>query len=123
MIAAIWATSDRSTMAAMSGALHRTPQGASSRVVVTPEGTRWRFLSFEAFRLTAGAVERRSSDGNELALVVLGGRVTLSVDDGGPRFEQVGGRADVWSATPASTLLLGPRQSVEIQALTDAHLA
>jgi 5-deoxy-glucuronate isomerase len=109
-------------MAAMDVGLHRRPQGDRRRVAVAPDGTAWRHVSFEALRLPAGAVERRTTDANEVALIVLGGTISVRVADG-PAFERIGRRTNLWSTTPATTLLLPPGRSVEIICETDAHLA
>ncbi|MBL8096495.1 MAG: 5-deoxy-glucuronate isomerase [Anaerolineales bacterium] len=87
---------------------------------VTPERAGWDTIRFEARRLEAGQSWACSTPDEELAIVPLGGR--LSVDTNHGRFGPVGGRVDVFAGLPHALYL--PRgTSLTATALTDCEFA
>ncbi len=72
---------------------------------VAPDGREWKFIHFEARRLDRGDGFEDDSGGNETALVVLGGNLTIELEE--ETFE-VSGRQDVWEKKPPSLVLLPP---------------
>ena len=86
---------------------------------VTPASAGWRYLSFEVVSLPAGAAAERSSDGDEVCLVVLRG--SCRVRSGGESFE-LPGRADVFAGPPWS-VYLPPGRDYRVEAVEDLDLA
>ena len=76
-------------------------------VEVTPELAGWDFIHFQVRRLAAGESWSSSSGEHELALVPLGGR--LSVDSERGSWPEVGGRANVFAGLPHALYL--PRRT------------
>ena len=88
-------------------------------VRVTPELAGWEHIWFEVRRLAAGSTWSWATDGNELALVPLGGRVVVESERG--RW-QVGGRTNVFAGLPHALYL--PRTTAfTIIAETDCEYA
>lgn len=87
-----------------------------------PQDAGWEYISFRAVTLAPGQKLSGLTDDSETGIVILGGRCDLEIT-GGQRWEDIGGRADVWDRTPPYTLLLPPGQRYDILARTDLHLA
>lgn len=88
-------------------------------VSVTRERARWQTINFSVRRLQAGQYWQSSTEGEEAALIILGGNV--AVDWGqGPR--ECIGRKDVFSGFP-NAIYLPCRTSFEISALTNCEIA
>jgi 5-deoxy-glucuronate isomerase len=77
--------------------LHRCrPSHGLSETVGAEHGLRW--ISYGTLRLDEGESFAASTDGDEVTLVVLGGRCDVEADK--VRWEAVGGRKDVFSGSP-----------------------
>ncbi|MCS7057995.1 MAG: 5-deoxy-glucuronate isomerase [Meiothermus sp.] len=96
---------------------HYTPRPGRVRVEVAPQGA-WRYLFFRVLALVPGEVEAGATEGCEVALVPLSGRVR--VEAGGQVFELA--RRDVFGELP-SVLYLPPGIAYRIEALSEAELA
>lgn len=108
--------------------LLRAGSGCSgASVSVTPAEAGWAYVSFAAYHLAAGRVLSGQTADRETALILLGGRCTVTVaggdQDAPVRFEAIGQRQDVWERTPPFTVLLPPHRTYAVEALTDLHLA
>jgi 5-deoxy-glucuronate isomerase len=102
------------------------PDGATLRIEPASEpaglgGAGWRWISFSAHSLGAGAAISRPGDDLEVGLVVLEGAVRISAGD--RSFGEVGGRASVFDATPPPVLLVEPGRPLEITALGSSTVA
>lgn len=84
----------------------RSP-GSDLIVQVSPEQAGWDTIHFQARRLAAGGSWSFETGEHELALVVLGGQ--LSVESNRGNWNDVGGRENVFSGLPHSLYL--PRQT------------
>lgn len=93
----------------------------SPLVAVTPAEAGWSYVHFAAYRLVPGQRLSGTTQNNETAVVLLGGRANLCA--GEQRFPDVGGRTDVWERTPPYVLLLPPGVSYDVEACTDVHVA
>jgi len=78
------------------------------------------YLNFQALRLAAAQEHSGETGGNELGLVVLGGRCNVSSSRG--RWEEVGERTSVFTGMPY-TLYLPPGTSFTVSAITPCDLA
>lgn len=87
---------------------------------VRPETAGWETIRFQARRLAPGESWSFAWEEAELALVVLGGR--LSVESNRGRWEQLGGRANVFAGLPTA-LYLPPHTSLSVRAETDCEFA
>jgi len=85
---------------------------------VTPETAQWDLIHFRARRLEEGRTWSWQTTDHELALVVLGGTVTVDSDKG--RWEKIGNRDHVFEG-PASTLYLPRRTDFTVEALSDCE--
>lgn len=86
---------------------------------VVPDGRDWKFIHFEACRLESGEQVAGHSHGNETALVVLGGRVTIHA---GRQEFSIDGRNDVWDRQPPWLVLVPPGHGFEIRAESSAEI-
>lgn len=78
------------------------------------------YLSFQALRLDPGAKYSNETGGNELGIVVLGGRCNINSSHG--QWDEVGGRMDVFSGMPYA-LYLPPASGFVVSAITPCDLA
>jgi 5-deoxy-glucuronate isomerase len=86
---------------------------------VDPASASWRYLSFRVDKLRDGGQVERNTGGEEVAVIPLGGAVT--VDSNGMQYE-VGGRATVFDGMPSALYL--PRDTqYTLSAVGDAEVA
>lgn len=88
--------------------------------VVEPTSTGFQHLSFHVRRLAAGERLEAGTAGNELGLVMLGGRCRVESSRGA--WEDVGGRANVFDGLP-HTVYLPPETSFTATAQTGCEIA
>ncbi|MCP5118305.1 MAG: 5-deoxy-glucuronate isomerase, partial [bacterium] len=85
----------------MSNLLLKPDKGYSATgeiLAVTPEGAGWDSISLRLIRLHQGQRHVHAKPEEELVLVSLAGRVTVTAD--GSKWEGIGGRKDVFSGMP-----------------------
>lgn len=100
--------------------VHPTGDDADVIVDVTPERAGWDLIHYQVRRLGAGASWRFATGENELALVPLGG--TISVDSDRGEWTSIGEREDVFSGLPYALYL--PRNTdFTVTADTDTEFA
>jgi 5-deoxy-glucuronate isomerase len=87
---------------------------------VEPEQAEFDYLKFQVRRLEAGESYSGKTDSNELGIVALGGRFSVSSSQGG--WESVGGRANVFGGMPWA-VYLPVDTSFAVTATTDCDLA
>jgi len=100
--------------------LVRQQQAAGPLVSVTPADAGWQYIHFAAHLLAAGERLEAETAGLETALVILGGRATVT--GGGCSFGSVGDRRDVWERRPPYVVILPPNSAYVVAAETDLHL-
>jgi len=96
------------------------PKANGAVLSATPEEMGFQYLTFAALHLTAGKTHEAQTGGNELGIVVLGGRCSVTSSRGA--WDEVGSRADVFHGMPWA-VYLPPQTSFRITALTDCNLA
>lgn len=89
-------------------------------VEVTPELAGWEYISFQLRRLSASHAWTFATGDYEMALVVLGGRVSVESDRG--RWARVGERSNVFSGLPYA-LYLPRHTTLTVTAETDCEYA
>ncbi len=77
-----------------------TPDGDGRIHAITPESAGWSYVGFEVYDLPAGRTVMRETDGNEVCIVVMAGRVKVA--SGGRDFGTIGERASVFEGLPWS---------------------
>jgi 5-deoxy-glucuronate isomerase len=77
-------------------------------------------LDFGFLRLNAGEIYEANTEGREVLAVLLGGKANFVVN--GTRFENVGGRANVFSGKPHS-VYIPANTSFSIEAVTNVEIA
>lgn len=87
-------------------------------VRITQESAGWQTISLRVIRLAQGERHAVSQPGEEMALVMLGGRASFAA--GALRWDGLGGRKDVFSGMPHTLYLPVGTERVEIEALTEA---
>jgi len=93
------------------------PAAAGSEVLsVTQERAGWQTISLRVIRLGPGQKLTLSQPSEELALVMLGGRAEIRA--GGQRWENLGGRDNVFGGMPHALYLPVGTESVEIEGVT-----
>jgi 5-deoxy-glucuronate isomerase len=95
------------------------PDQDGAVVKVTPESAGWEYVGFEVLKLVSGQAVERRAEGEEVCLVPLSGRCTVSAGD--ERWE-IGGRKSVFDGAPYA-LYLPPGTDYRIEAVTDLELA
>lgn len=89
--------------------------GTGELLTVTQERAGWTTVSLRLVRLLEGQTHTYSQPGEEIVLVMLGGRATVTA--GRHRWESVGVRADVFSGMPHSVYLPVGIAEVKIEAV------
>ncbi len=88
---------------------------------VTPQEAGWEWLHFAARTMSPGQVWEGDTGGHEYAFVLLGGRVTVRLDDG-TLWEGVGEREHVFQGLPHA-FYLSRHTRFRIEALTPVDIA
>jgi 5-deoxy-glucuronate isomerase len=97
-----------------------TAQDAEVIVEVTPEKAGWEYINFQLRRLPARSAWTSTTENNELAIVLMSGRVSVESNRG--QWKQVGERESVFSGLPHALYL--PRQTrFTVYAETDCEYA
>jgi len=101
--------------------VHPNPDANAQLVVeVTPELAGWDTIHFQVRRLRAGEQWSFGTQGNEFALVMLGGTVNVASNRG--QWSGVGTRANVF-AGPPHALYLPPHTDFTVTAATECEFA
>ncbi|MDB5930941.1 MAG: iolB [Polaromonas sp.] len=90
-------------------------------VNVTPERAGWTHVGFRALRLADGEAEQLETGTRELCLVVLTGKVDVSVD--GQLYPNLGGRMSVFDDLSPAAVYAPAGCQVEVRAVGDAEVA
>jgi 5-deoxy-glucuronate isomerase len=90
-------------------------------VSVTPERAGWKHVGFRARRLGAGDVESFDTGVRELCLVVLAGRVDVTVGD--VPYPSLGNRDHVFDDRPPAAIYVPAGQRVTLTAHAPAEVA
>ncbi|MBI3695367.1 MAG: 5-deoxy-glucuronate isomerase [Acidobacteria bacterium] len=101
----------------MSPLLLKSSSGAGEVLSVTQDRAGWKTISLRLVRLGKGQKHVVSRPEEELLLVMLGGRTSISA--GGEHWPNLGGRANVFSGMPHSLYLPVGLDRVQIEAVTD----
>jgi 5-deoxy-glucuronate isomerase len=81
---------------------------------VTPESAGWDSISLRVVKLATGEKHAHSSPGEELLLVMLGGRASITAE--GRRWPSIGGRAHVFDGMPHALYLPVGTKNIEMLA-------
>ena len=84
---------------------------------ISKEETGWQFLNFQARQMKKGETWTANTEGNEYAIILLGGNYTVKSDKG--NWETVNGRKDVFSGI-AHTLYLPRNTQFELTAESES---
>jgi len=84
---------------------------------ITQENAGWSTISLRVLSPAPGRRQSISQPDEELLLVWLGGRATVAA--GGERWEDIGGRRDVFSGMPHALYLPAGLEQVEIEAVSE----
>ncbi len=96
----------------------KSRRGSGVLLEVSPKSAGWNYLSFRVVALKAGETYRASSDGEEIALVPLGGQATVDVS--GARFEVA--RGNLFAELP-HVLYVPPGKTITVTAARDFEFA
>lgn len=101
--------------------VHPSAPDADGRILsVTPASAGWSYVGFQVFRLPAGAILARDTKGEEVCLVLVGGRARIS--GGGAEFGIVGERSSPFEGLPWS-VYVPARSSWTLKAETEVEVA
>lgn len=99
-----------------------SPRDARGQVLsVTPESAGWGHVGFEVFELAAGESLAEDTGGNEVCIVLLGGRVSVQTED--QHYENIGDRDDVFEDKAPYAVYVPNNSSYTISIEKDAKLA
>jgi 5-deoxy-glucuronate isomerase len=101
----------------MSPLLLKSSGTAGEILKVSQENAGWETISLRLIHLAKGERHVVSQSAEEMALVMLGGRASISAD--GQSWPSLGERANVFAGMPHTLYLPAGTQRVEIEALTD----
>lgn len=90
-------------------------------VEVTPEKAGWEHVGFRVLRLGSGESEQVETGIRELCVVVLTGRIDVTVD--GEKYAGLGNRKSVFEETSPAALYVPTGRKMEIRAVDDAEVA
>ena len=105
----------------MPSALHVKAAAGREIVDITPERAGWTHVGFRALRMARGESERVTSGERELCVVVLSGRMAVTVD--GQALGVLGERASVFEDIGPASVYVPRGHTVQIEAVTDGELA
>lgn len=88
---------------------------------ITPKSADWQYVGFEVFRLSAGQQLRQETGGEEVCLVLLGGKADVATSQ--HSWEQVGQRMSVFERIPPYAVYVPSGDHYEVTAVTDLELA
>ena len=97
------------------------PDAQGTVIDVTPESAGWTHVGFRVHKLAKGQRLEASSDDQEICLVLLTGRATVTC--GEHRFEDIGQRMDIFEQIPPYAVYLPDHVSYAVEATTDLELA
>lgn len=102
--------------------LLRRPSGETGKVHdITPEAANWGYVGFGLFRLRAGETANELTGNNEVILVLVEGRATVSAS--GVDFGELGDRMSVFEKTAPHCLYVPNDSDWSAKATTDCVLA
>ncbi len=88
---------------------------------VTPESAGWKHVGFEAYLLKPGQTLKQDTGGNEVCLVLVAGKASVTTNDG--KFEHIGQRMSPFERTPPHSVYVPPNNAFALTAETDVELA
>lgn len=88
---------------------------------VTPKSAGWEYVGFEVYSLKEGETLSKSTEANEVCLVLLSGRADVKTEK--ETFENIGQRMSVFEKIPPFSVYIPNEDSYTVQALTDVELA
>ena len=97
------------------------PDAQGTVIDVTPESAGWQHVGFRVHKLAKGQRLETSSDDQEVCLVLLTGRATVTC--GERHFEDIGQRMDIFEQIPPYAVYLPDHVSYAVEATTDLELA
>ena len=88
---------------------------------ITPENTGWGYVGFQAYELTEGQSISMPGSDNEVCLVLVGGRATITTDS--CTFEDIGDRMDPFERKKPYSVYVAKGESFTVKATTALELA
>ncbi|WP_340266998.1 5-deoxy-glucuronate isomerase [Sphingobium mellinum] len=98
----------------------RTPDASGVMLDITPESAGWRYVGFRVVRLASGQAYEGTEQGREACLVILSGRINVTV--GQECFAGLGGRANVFDG-PATSIYVPAGMPYRVEADGVAEIA
>lgn len=98
----------------------KDPAEDGTLVAVTPREAGWEYVSFKVWRLRPGQVVEDSTDGEEVGLVILSGKVTVRSSAG--VWEAIGKRESVFDGRPY-VVYLPPGTDFALVGITQCEIA
>ncbi|TVX96468.1 5-deoxy-glucuronate isomerase [Cohnella terricola] len=95
--------------------------GATPMVSVSPESAGWKYVGFETYRLKAGEKLIRSTESNEVCLVLVAGKAHVKTSN--REWRDVGQRMSVFEGKPPSAVYVPNGDRYEVEAITELELA
>jgi 5-deoxy-glucuronate isomerase len=99
----------------------KQPNEEGILLTVTPESAGWTYVGFEAVKLKAGEKLKRSTQAQEVCLVLLSGRANVSTNE--TEWADIGQRMSVFEKTPPYSVYVPNEDFYAIEALTDLEVA
>ena len=88
---------------------------------ISPASAGWKYVGFEVYCLTEAMHVEASSGSDEVCLVVLSGRLTISTDD--DSWKAIGDRSSVFDKTAPFAVYLPPKTAFRVHAESASELA
>ncbi|WP_099607349.1 5-deoxy-glucuronate isomerase [Vibrio coralliilyticus] len=98
------------------------PDGAQGLVQsITPQSAGWQYVGFKVYELNAGDSIQLDANEDELCLVLVAGKATISTDS--QSFENIGQRMSPFEKTKPYAVYVAPKETVQVVANTQLELA
>ncbi|MCY9665786.1 5-deoxy-glucuronate isomerase [Paenibacillus alginolyticus] len=99
----------------------KEPGFNGSRLVVTPQNAGWSYVGFEVYTLTEGQTFQKDSGGNELCVILLSGKASVSTEK--KSWENIGKRMSVFEQIAPYAVYVPSSDYVNITANTSLEVA
>ncbi len=88
---------------------------------ITPAKANWDYVGFESYQLVPGQVLEQNSNQQEVCIVIVGGKATVSNDNN--TWENLGSRVGPFDRIPPDAIYIAPGERFKITATSDLEVA
>src|SRR5690625_2257145 len=86
-----------------------------------PTSANWEYVGFEVYQLKKGQILEKSTEANEVCLVLLTGKANVKTNQ--EKFSSIGNRMNVFEKVPPYSVYVPNKDTYRVEALTDVEIA